>query len=323
MKHFFSLPDLLCVMCVSVCFSSCAQNKAASSVLFRDVNGTVPLYASSKEAQSGSIALSKSKEALFSFDVSVNIPEGYSFEISYSFSGFGNASLEDIEEMLAEWEASSVIEISFNEHQDAWILPVSLGALRIDSASALPALMVYSVPISSGSIDSITINVKNNASLFSRSKIVLELKSFNIVPRWYGIAWEKDQLKTTPFVYLDETDAADIITINPPEQFWIDYPEISVSDFEAVPDYVNNRQKNYIKIGGREYFPKAGQKEWYFNRQIDQSRPIEVCCPSLRSIVLQSSENRAYSLNPITLSPGNAVAYHRNQWRMEKYDRKF
>jgi hypothetical protein len=276
-------------------FHSCAEERI-SSVLFEGFDGTRVLHSTSKETNPESILLSKSKEVRYQLDVPMNVPEGYSLEISYSFSVSENAasdegfSLEDFETLLADWEHHSDVEVSFNEEQDSWILPVSLRTIGFQSDKTLPKIISYSVPLQSGTIDSFSIKVINNDSRFSREKISLNFHSFKIVPKWYGIAEEKDQLKITPFVYFEGAASEKVLAINPPEKFWIDHSELNVSSGE------------------------------YFTIKSFQADPIEVYAQDISSIVLQSSIKRAFPLQPITLSASDSVSFDRTLWRRENFE---
>ncbi len=300
-------------------FSSCTEERT-SSVLFQGPDGTRILSTVSRDAESESISLSKSKEMPYRLDAPVSIPGGYSLEIVYSFSGSEAEPLEDFEKMLSDWDDYSDVEISFGDNQAAWILPVAVRALEVNPEKLPPKIISYAVPLAPGNIDAFTINIRKNASPFSHKSISLNLLSLKLIPRWFGLIQEDEILKATPFAYLDENDYADVVTIDPPEKFWMLSPELHVSGFEPVSDSVNDAKKNYVSIGNHEYSVQYGLRDLYFGIKTNQAGSIEICGQEICSAVLQSSENRAYPLRPITLSPGGAVAFDREGWRRDNYE---
>lgn len=290
MKHINFLLLLLCFTLISVSFGSCAEEKALS-VLFQAIDGYRVLTTVSKEESPDSIMLSKSKKITYRLDVPVGVPGGYSLEISYSFSLSGAESVEQIETALADWEDTSDVSLSVSvgDKEDVWILPVSLKTLGLNDPQISSSIVSYTVPLSPGMIDSFSINVENNDSFFSRKKISLDFSSFKLVPTWFGIAEEENILQVTPFVYVDD---ASVLTINPPEKFRVSHPELLFS----------------------------GLNDSYSNLEANPSFPVEVDASYLRSAILQSSKNRAFPLEPVTLSPGEAVSYDRDLWRRENYE---
>jgi hypothetical protein len=266
--------------------------------LFQGLDEMSVLRTVSKEANADSILLSKSKELVYKFDTPVYVPSGYSLEIQYSFSVLDNASSGEIESYLADWENHSSVEITFCEeqdsaNQDSWILPVSLRSIGLHPDESFPQIISYTIPLQNGTIDSFSINVKNNDSPFSREKIFLTLESFKVVPRWYGIVEVENQLKFTPFVYLDEDN---IVTISPPEQFRMNHSELMSYGLLDLQDL-------------------------YVNIDANHSYPIEVFLRNaVGDVVLQSSENRAFPLLPITLSASDSVSFDQNKWRRKNFE---
>ncbi len=287
MKRFYALSIIVCVCLLLVTYTSCAEERIVS-VLFQALDGYRVLTTVSKEENPENMPLSKSSEVLYRLDNPINVPDGYSLEINYFFSVFDNASLEEIEAFLADWDESFDVEISFGENQDSWILPVSLRTAGIHRAE-LPSVISYVIPLSQGNIDSFLIKHKSRNLFFSREKILLTLQSFKIVPAWFGIAEEENRLNITPFVYVDEVS---VLNINPPEKFRVNHPELIISDLH----------------------------DSYSSLEANPSFPVEVDASHLRSAVLQSSKNRAFPLEPVTLSPGGAVAYDRDLWRRKNFE---
>jgi hypothetical protein len=288
-----SLRDVLfiCVILLSLSFFSCAQEKT-SSVLFQGIDETSVIRSASNEESADSILLSKSKEVLYRLNNPINVPSGYSLEVSYSFSLPETESYQAAEQMLADWEDTSYVEISFDENQDAWILPVSLRAIGMNSRESFSEIISYTIPLQEGSINSFSISIVKENSHSSREHISFNLESLRLVPKWFGLVQDEDRLRFTPFVYLDDSSGANIATINPPEKFRLDYPELNTPVF---------------------YDTNAG-------RNTQQSYSIEVTDEENCFVVLQSSQNRAFPLEPITVSPGDAVSFDRNNWRRKNFE---
>ncbi len=310
---------LMIVLLLCAGLFSCAHEKT-SSVLFKDMDGTRVLRTASREGQPGSILLSKPKEVLYTFDLPVRVPQEYSLEITYAFSVPEVKSSQEAERTLAGWEDSFNLEIAFGDNQDAWVLPVSLRTLGIRPVRNMPGEISYTIPLSPGSLEFFSFRIKKNGSSFFQDKIFLELKSLELVPRWFGLIEGEDHLRATPFVYLEDTKATDTITINPAAKFRIGRPELCISGFEPVPESITGIHKNYVQIGNKVYPAEPGQKDLYFNVRTLENNPVEACGYGMNFIVLQSSENRAYPLNPVTISPGDVVSYSRDKWRMEQYE---
>jgi hypothetical protein len=147
MKHFKFLPILSCFVLLFVAFSSCAEERM-SSVLFQGMDEYRVLSTISREESPDSVSLSKSKAVLYSLDVPINIPKGHSLEISYTFSLPDENSSEENQIILADGENSFDIEISFNENQDTWILPITPSSMGMKYETDLPNIISYALPLS-------------------------------------------------------------------------------------------------------------------------------------------------------------------------------
>jgi hypothetical protein len=289
MKYIHSLSAMI-VLLLSLSFFSCAEEKT-SSVLFQGIDEASIMRSTSREESADSILLSKSKEILYRLDDPINVPSGYSLAVTYSLSLPETEPHQAAEQMLADWENSSNVEISFDENQDAWILPLSLQTIGMNHDESLTQIISYTIPLQAGSIDSFSINVANDNSPFSREKIFLNLQSLKLVPRWFGLVQEEDHENLTPFVYFDAE--YNIVAINPPEQFRIDQAELV----------------------------SYGLQDLYVNIDANHSYPIEVFLrAAVGDVVLQSSTNRAFPIRPITIIPGDAVAYDQDNWRRKNFE---
>jgi hypothetical protein len=272
------------IVLLSLGFFSCAQEKTLS-VLFQGIDENRIITSTSKESFPESIILSKSKKLLYHLDNPVSVPSGYSLEITYSFSFSDSADFAETEQSLTDWKNNSGVEITFSNSTDSWILPISLREIGIQPRETFAQAISYVIPLPQGMFNSFSIEVENNHSLFAREKNYLNLQSFKLVPQWFGLVNEKDNLKITPFVYLKDTDASETVTINPPPKFQIYHPELNVPQFESISD-----------------------------------NPIEVTGKKIDFVVLQSAQNRAFPLNPINLIPGEILSFDKSLWRKESYE---
>jgi hypothetical protein len=242
-----------------------------------------------KEEKAESIQLVKSKELLFTFDHPIIVPEGYSLEITYSFSVLDNAPLEDVEYFLSDWEKNSNVVISFSENQDSWILPVTLETLGLNHVTSLQKNISYTIPLHAGKIESFSVHVTTNNS---HEKIFLDLQSFRLVPRWFGIVEKSDLLLITPFTYVDSVNNVTAVNINLPEKYRFDFPELNTQKF--YNDHSRNKKNQHYS------FPVD-------NVHVD-------------FIVLQSSKNRAFPLEPISLSPADVIYFKKDDWRRANFE---
>ena len=317
----------VCIFILMLSFVCCGSVDSlgipkVASIPFIAVNDSKAMTVTSSEARSGRIQLTKPKDLQFTFDIPVRIPLNYSLEIAYSFSIPDTHKTGDLERYLEEWEENNDLHFISGDNQDAWTLPVTLSVMGFPAREEEPEIIYYSVPLTGSNLESFLIKTVKTGQRDTSGKVTLEIHSFKLVPRWFGYVEDEKDVRITPFVYLEEKNGADIITINPLEKYWFPSPELSVYGFQGMSAANSRENVNSIRLGIINHPVEPEKTDIYIDiagSKIDPY-PLSVSGQAVPFAVLQSSENRAFSLKPIVICPMDIPSYSKNDWRGKKHE---
>ncbi|MDR1025677.1 MAG: hypothetical protein LBL56_08115, partial [Treponema sp.] len=214
------------------------------------------LYAGDSQAAAGVLDLSVQGAISIRPVPPVPVPPLASLELEYSLRNFSGA---------ADWPGPVLSYTDSGTTTGSFVLPLpdwdpanqdpanGDPANRDPESSGGPPLIRYAVPLLGDSLESLRIDVPTAESRAPGSPI-LELKSLDIVQRWYGVERDGRGLRISPFVF---TDPQGSIGIETPEDFA--FPggaDLLIRAGGSVRWTVGNRR--FEKLAGGEGFVPAG-----------------------------------------------------------------
>jgi hypothetical protein len=288
----------LCFLLLASALLSCGGKREAE---FPVTGIGAVLRGLDRDAASGRLDLSRDRPYRYRFDRGILIPPEKSLELAYAFAGdaAGNA-------------AGAVLRF---EEGGVWELP---GAFPLAGAGASP-LLRYAVPLDDPVLRSFSIVPaagEGGAGGKKGERGFLELRSLEVVPRYYGFSRQGETLSVSPFVYPGENGA---VIIDPPPAYRTEGPaDIVIRSAGAAAVEAGDRR---FEGAGNFLVPGSALPAAFWS---PASRPSASRPSAFRPVTVKGDGTVAAILvpaslppfpEPLTADPGIVLEYPQENWR--------
>ncbi|MDR1374242.1 MAG: hypothetical protein LBJ24_04650 [Treponema sp.] len=277
------------------------------------------LSARSKEAAGGLLSFSRSRKLEYALGGAV-LPPDLSLELEYTLR-FEGPELSAEAQLVLRRDFASRYRLICTLGSVSWILPQDLSFLGVDS---FPGLIRYALPLQ-GTPERIALSLERNQEQEGPAppgNLILEVRSFSLVPRWFGYGQDllslddsgaSGLLSASPFVFRDGS----ALVIDPPGEYRIaGAQEIAVDGIEgrALLDTGRNRYEYQIPPGRPpESFvipPGAVSADPY---------PLALAGWRGASLKISRAEPPAFP-EPVSADPGLILNYPQRAWRDSRFE---
>jgi hypothetical protein len=272
----------------------------------------VSIEARSKEAAGGRLSFSKPRKFEYVLKGAVLSPD-FSLQVEYALRFEGpEPSGED--RLALRRDAASRYRLVCTLGAVSWILPQDLSFLGLDP---VPDLIRYVLP-AEGPLERIVLSLERTRDGPALpGDLVLELRSFSLVPRWFGYSQDPPApdlsaaagpLLASPFVFRD----GGALVVDPPEEYRPAGPEaIAVDGVEerALLDAGRNRYEYRVPPGR----PPEG---FVIPPGTVPANPYPLVLADWRgaSLGIVRAETPPFP-EPVPADPGLILSYPRRAWR--------
>ena len=315
---FFSaiLPALLILFSVPllVLFPACARNPRFPAEFQKELGGSV-LYASSRDASRGLLDFARAGRRLsleFRLDPPLALPPDTSLSLEYGLRPLAEGAVlfERGELVLRCPEDSSLPQGG----GPSFIIPWDASSLGLPAGEAGGSgSFRYAVPLTGDSLGAISITVAFKGEAREVLKAakdnpwVLELKSLEIVPRWYGLEKDGGDLSFTPFVFAVPGGFG----LELPAEFAFPKGELLIRSGGIVRLDIDSLRLEGPPLGG-EFRIISGILPFPLRRLVVETEGLESLC-------LISGPSRPFP-DPVPLDPALILDYPLSSWRREDYE---
>ena len=253
------------------------------------------------EAASGRLDLSRNKPYRYRFDRGIAIFPDWSLELTYVFAGAGDA-------------AGSGVALRL-EGAGSWDLP---GDLSFTGAGASP-LVRYAVPLDVPVLRSFSIVPETEgeggqgAGGKRGERGVLELRSLEILPRYYGFSRQGEVVSLSPFVYPGEDETVTII--DPPPAYRMEGPADIVIRCSGA-SAVEAGNLRFEGSGGDFLVPGSMLPAGLWSPVF---QPVTVKGDGIGAAILVPASLPPFP-EPLTADPGIVLEYPQENWRDRRFE---
>jgi hypothetical protein len=245
-----------------------------------------------REAASGRLDLSRDRPYRYRFDRGILVPPDRALELAYAFTG-------DTAGAALRFEGG-----------DVWDLP---GELSFPGAGDSP-LLRYAVPLGAPVLQSFSIvpAAEDGAGGKKGERGVLELRSMEVIPRYYGFSRQGEALSLSPFVYPGEDET--VTVIDPPPAYRTEGPaDILIRCSGAAAVEAGNRR---FEGSGGFLVPGAALPAEFWSSAF---RPVTVKGGGVGAAILVPASLPPFP-EPLTADPGIVLEYPRENWRDPRFE---
>jgi hypothetical protein len=299
------LPALLflpAILFSALLLPACGRGPGFPAEFQRELGGSV-LYVSSREAAGGLLDFSKTGRRLsleIRLDPPLAIPPETSLVLEY---GFGAPAAPPGELVLRCAESLPFPE----DGSPSFVLPWDGGAFGFAALESGGSLR-YAVPLPGTGLAGISLALEGEApEALKKSPAALELKSLELVPRWYGLEQDRRGLSLSPFVFA----AAGGLGLELPPEFAFPRGELLIRAGGLVRAGVGPLVLEGPALGG-EFRLIPGLFTSPIRRALVEAADLE-------GLRLAAGPPRPFP-EPIPLDPALILDYPLSSWRRGDYE---